>query len=90
MESEDYPFFQGLVYLLENDVSTLGYELTFSTEVGVNIDYFSIITRIWPHVVVPKYVLQVFFSLFPQIKKAETLQDTMNTKKTWCVFFACI
>lgn len=35
MESEDYPFFQGLVYLLENDVSTLGYELTFSTEVCV-------------------------------------------------------
>lgn len=35
MESEDYPFFQGLVYLLENDVSTLGYELTFSTEVGI-------------------------------------------------------
>ena len=34
MESEDYPFFQGLVYLLENDVSTLGYELTFSTEVS--------------------------------------------------------
>ncbi|XP_051961196.1 E3 ubiquitin-protein ligase HUWE1-like isoform X6 [Xyrauchen texanus] len=33
MESEDYPFFQGLVYLLENDVSNLGYELTFSTEV---------------------------------------------------------
>ncbi|MED6257408.1 E3 ubiquitin-protein ligase huwe1 [Ataeniobius toweri] len=33
MESEDYPFFQGLVYLLENDVSTMGYELTFSTEV---------------------------------------------------------
>lgn len=37
MESEDYPFFQGLVYLLENDVSTLGYELTFSTEVGVEV-----------------------------------------------------
>lgn len=36
MESEDYPFFQGLVYLLENDVSTLGYELTFSTEVCSN------------------------------------------------------
>lgn len=35
MESEDYPFFQGLVYLLENDVSTLGYELTFSTEVSI-------------------------------------------------------
>lgn len=37
MESEDYPFFQGLVYLLENDVSTLGYELTFSTEVSVDV-----------------------------------------------------
>lgn len=34
MESEDYHFYQGLVYLLENDVSTLGYDLTFSTEVG--------------------------------------------------------
>ncbi|KQK82873.1 E3 ubiquitin-protein ligase HUWE1 [Amazona aestiva] len=32
MESEDYHFYQGLVYLLENDVSTLGYDLTFSTE----------------------------------------------------------
>lgn len=37
MESEDYPFFQGLVYLLENHVSTLGYELTFSTEVSVEV-----------------------------------------------------
>lgn len=35
MESEDYHFYQGLVYLLENDVSTLGYDLTFSTEVHV-------------------------------------------------------
>ncbi|KAG9460535.1 hypothetical protein GDO78_021181, partial [Eleutherodactylus coqui] len=34
MESEDYHFYQGLVYLLENDVSTLGYDLTFSTEVN--------------------------------------------------------
>ncbi|XP_036596594.1 E3 ubiquitin-protein ligase HUWE1-like, partial [Trichosurus vulpecula] len=33
MESEDYHFYQGLVYLLENDVSSLGYDLTFSTEV---------------------------------------------------------
>ena len=37
MESEDYHFSQGLVYLLENDVSTLGYDLTFSTEVGQEI-----------------------------------------------------
>lgn len=37
MESEDYHFYQGLVYLLENDVSTLGYDLTFSTEVSWGI-----------------------------------------------------
>ena len=39
MESEDYAFYQGLVYLMENKVSDLGYDLTFSTEVqefGVN------------------------------------------------------
>lgn len=39
MESEDYPFFQGLVFLLENDVSSLGYELTFSTEV-LNLSFY--------------------------------------------------
>lgn len=33
MESEDYSFYQGLVYLMGHDVATLGYELTFSTEV---------------------------------------------------------
>ena len=33
MESEDYAFYQGLVFLLENNVKDLGYELTFSTEV---------------------------------------------------------
>lgn len=33
MESEDYSFYQGLVFLLEHDVSELGYELTFSVEV---------------------------------------------------------
>lgn len=33
MESEDYSFYQGLVFLLENDVKDLGYELTFSTEI---------------------------------------------------------
>ncbi len=35
MESEDYSFYQGLVFLLENDVKDLGYELTFSTEVNL-------------------------------------------------------
>lgn len=33
MESEDYAFYQGLVYLIENHVDTLGYDLTFSLEV---------------------------------------------------------
>ncbi|PSN49851.1 E3 ubiquitin-protein ligase HUWE1, partial [Blattella germanica] len=33
MESEDYSFYQGLVYLMEHHVSDLGYDLTFSAEV---------------------------------------------------------
>nr|XP_039271692.1 E3 ubiquitin-protein ligase HUWE1-like isoform X2 [Styela clava] len=33
MESEDYAFSQGLVYLLENDVSSFGSELNFSVEI---------------------------------------------------------
>lgn len=33
MESEDYSFYQGLVYLTEHNVSDLGYDLTFSAEV---------------------------------------------------------
>ena len=33
MESEDYSFYQGLVFLLTNDVQDLGYDLTFSTDV---------------------------------------------------------
>ena len=33
MEAEDYGFYQGLVYLLEHDISDLGYEITFSAEV---------------------------------------------------------
>ncbi|XP_043493606.1 E3 ubiquitin-protein ligase HUWE1 [Polistes fuscatus] len=39
MESEDYSFYKGLVYLTEHTIADLGYELTFSTEVnefGVN------------------------------------------------------
>ena len=37
MESEDYSFYQGLVFLLEHNVKDLGYDLTFSTEVGIFI-----------------------------------------------------
>ncbi|XP_076294389.1 HECT, UBA and WWE domain containing E3 ubiquitin protein ligase 1 isoform X2 [Lasioglossum baleicum] len=39
MESEDYSFYKGLVYLTEHNIADLGSELTFSTEVnefGVN------------------------------------------------------
>lgn len=33
MESEDYAFYQGLVFLMEHDVKDLGYDLTFSIEI---------------------------------------------------------
>lgn len=33
MESEDYSFYQGLVFLMDHHISELGYDLTFSTEV---------------------------------------------------------
>ena len=33
MESEDYSFYQGLVFLLDHTVHELGYELTFSIEI---------------------------------------------------------
>lgn len=33
MESEDYAFYQGLVYMLENNVNALGTEITFSLEI---------------------------------------------------------
>ena len=33
MESEDYEFYKGLDFLLENKVSDLGYDLTFATEI---------------------------------------------------------
>lgn len=35
MESEDFSFYQGLIFLLENNVNDLGYELMFSTEVSL-------------------------------------------------------
>lgn len=34
MESEDYSFYRGLVYLMENNINNLGLDLTFSTEVN--------------------------------------------------------
>lgn len=38
MEAEDYSFYQGLEFLLNNDVNDLGYDLTFSTEVHIMIN----------------------------------------------------
>lgn len=37
MESEDYAFYQGMVYLLEHDIDELGLDLTFSVEASVHI-----------------------------------------------------
>merc|ERR1719300_981076 len=34
MESEDYGFYKGLEYLMSNTVESLGYDLTFSTEIS--------------------------------------------------------
>lgn len=39
MESEDYAFYQGLVFLLDNNIGEIGYELTFSTEVSQKTVY---------------------------------------------------
>lgn len=33
MESEDYEFYKGLVFLMRNHISALGYDQTFSLEV---------------------------------------------------------
>jgi E3 ubiquitin-protein ligase HUWE1 len=33
MESEDYSFYQGLVYMIDNNIEEIGYDLTFSTEI---------------------------------------------------------
>lgn len=41
MESEDYSFYKGLVYLTEHTIADLGYELTFSTEVNKLIFHIS-------------------------------------------------
>lgn len=39
MESEDYSFYKGLVYLTEHNIADLGYELTFSTEVNLSFNF---------------------------------------------------
>lgn len=33
LESEDFDFYKGLEYLLQHDISEMGYEITFCTEV---------------------------------------------------------
>lgn len=41
MESEDYSFYQGLVFLLEHNVKDLGYDLTMSTEVCICLKFLT-------------------------------------------------
>jgi len=40
MESEDYSFYQGMVYLLDHDINEVGIELTFTTEVCHVLELF--------------------------------------------------
>ena len=56
MESEDYSFYQGLVYLMDNDVSSLGYELAFSTEVNTFPPIFS---EFWKTILLSKSKLKI-------------------------------
>ena len=73
MESEDYSFYQGLVFLLENDVKDLGYELTFSTEVMIHTAY--------SHVY--RAVQAVAMLLILGVNKSQNLGTTIF----WCVRF---
>ena len=41
MESEDYSFYSGLHYILGHNISDLGYDLTFATEVSLCTLFFS-------------------------------------------------
>ena len=58
MESEDYAFYQGLVFLLDHNVEDIGYELTFSTEVSFVFVYFAASAILCAH------LLTVIFKAF--------------------------
>ena len=47
MESEDYEFYRNLIFLLEHNVSELGYDLTFSTEVINEIFLLTCLNLLW-------------------------------------------
>lgn len=60
MESEDYAFSQGLIFLVENHVSLLGTELNFSVEVYTS-DFAIAVTicytfQVFVHPFVLKYI----------------------------------
>ena len=55
METEDYLFYKSLVFLLENNVKDIGYDLTMSTEVG---GVFGTISVLFDVNIVWKYTLQ--------------------------------
>ena len=43
LESFDYSFYQGLQYLLDHDLSDIGMELTFSTEVIGHVNLCTVV-----------------------------------------------
>ena len=68
MESEDYSFYQGLIYLMDHDVADLGYELTFNTEVThkYHIQNISISLRVFYSHFLPmsNFLNTVFFIMY--------------------------
>ncbi|XP_057320129.1 E3 ubiquitin-protein ligase HUWE1-like isoform X1 [Microplitis mediator] len=80
MESEDYSFYKGLVYLTENNISDLGYELTFSAEVnefGVN-DVRDLIPN-GRNIVVTEETKLEYIRLVCQMKMTGAIRKQLNS-----------
>ncbi|XP_012277229.1 E3 ubiquitin-protein ligase HUWE1 isoform X2 [Orussus abietinus] len=79
MESEDYSFYKGLVYLTEHNISELGYELTFSAEVnefGVN-DVRDLISN-GRNIVVTEETKLEYIRLVCQMKMTGAIRKQLN------------
>ncbi|KAJ8683247.1 hypothetical protein QAD02_019039 [Eretmocerus hayati] len=80
MESEDYSFYKGLVYLTEHNISDLGYELTFSAEVnefGVN-DVRDLIPN-GRNIVVTEETKLEYIRLVCQMKMTGAIRKQLNS-----------
>ncbi|XP_063994967.1 E3 ubiquitin-protein ligase HUWE1 isoform X2 [Diachasmimorpha longicaudata] len=80
MESEDYSFYKGLVYLTENNITDLGYELTFSAEVnefGVN-DVRDLIPN-GRNIVVTEETKLEYIRLVCQMKMTGAIRKQLNS-----------